>query len=149
MLLRILFALALLLPSAASAQSSFDQFRGHFKGSATGTFTSGATESFTCTATNGGSGNELTINMRCANSSGARFEVRSRLSLSGSSVSGTWRIIDPSYDGTISGSIQGSRVSVAVSGSAFSGTVVVSRSGASLAATIQIANGVKLVANLR
>jgi hypothetical protein len=138
----------LLLPMSALAQSPLDQFRGHFRGTATGTFTSGASEPFRCTATNGGSGQSLTINIRCANATGARFEVRSLLTMSGQVVSGTWRIVDPSYDGTISGSVSGSEIRVAISGAAFKGTASVTRIGSGLKASITIADGVKLVGNL-
>ena len=147
-MLKIFLALLILVIPVTAYANPLSPFAGHYTGQATGTLASGAKESLTCRATNGFKDGTLTIALRCANSSGARFEARARVQGSGTAVSGTWQIVDPSYDGTLSGSVNGQTLTANISGSAFSGTVTVSRTANGLHATIAIRDGIRLVASL-
>ena len=126
-MLKMFLALLLLAIPGTAYANPLSQFAGHYTGQATGILASGAKESLTCRATNGFKEATLTIALRCANSSGARFEARAKVQGSGTTVSGTWQIIDPSYDGTLSGTVRGETITANIAGSAVSGMVTVSR----------------------
>ena len=147
MLYRVLTLLFLVAATQAFADPGLARFAGSYRGAATVTLSGGQSENLTCTSINGVKGSSLTIAIRCANAS-SKFEARSRVVLAGSSLSGTWLIIDPSYDGTVSGTAHGDTLSVRIAGPAFSGTATVRKDGQGLHVRLMIKDGLQLTANL-
>jgi hypothetical protein len=131
---RLAAALALtacLLPAAwpapsAFAASPFDVLLGSWRGSGQIRLTDGRTERLTCNAYYTGGGRQLGMAIRCQSES-SNVEIRSKLSQSGSRVTGTWEERTFNAEGTAQGQATGSKISLQISGGV-TGTMQVSYS---------------------
>ncbi len=141
---RLAAALALtasfmLAPSSGgvAAANPFDTLLGSWRGSGQIVLSDGRRERLTCNAYYTGGGSQLGMAIRCQSDT-SNVEIRSKLSLSGSRISGTWEERTFNASGTASGSASGDRISLQISGGV-SGTMQVSYSGSrqSVAITTQ------------
>ena len=120
------FMLAPWLGSEAAA-NAFDTLLGSWRGSGQILLSDGRRERLTCSAYYTGGGSQLGMAIRCQSESSS-VEIRSKLSLSGSRVSGTWEERTFNASGTASGSASGDRISLSIAGGV-SGSMQVSFSG--------------------
>jgi hypothetical protein len=133
--LRLLAALALaacftLTPwpaPQAGAAGPFDTLLGSWRGNGQIRLTDGKTERLKCNAYYTGGGSQLGMAIRCQSES-SNVEIRSKLSQSGSRISGTWEERTFNASGTASGQASSSRISLQISGGV-TGTMNVSYSG--------------------
>ncbi len=122
-----LMASFLLAPSSHAATNPFDTLLGSWRGSGQILLSDGRRERLTCNAYYTGGGSQLGMAIRCQSES-SNVEIRSKLSLSGSRISGTWEERTFNAEGTASGSASGGRISFQISGGV-TGTMQVSYSG--------------------
>ena len=140
--LGLLAALALTIalapwPSSRAAAGPFDTLLGSWRGSGQIVLKDGRRERLTCNAYYTGGGSQLGMAIRCQSDSSS-VEIRSKLSLSGGRISGTWEERTFNASGTASGSASSNTISLQISGGV-SGTMQVSYSGSrqSVAITTQ------------
>ncbi|MCB1511000.1 MAG: hypothetical protein KDJ36_08855 [Hyphomicrobiaceae bacterium] len=100
---------------------------GSFSGRGTIVFSGNKRERIKCNAYNTGGGEEFRLVIRCASTS-YKIEIRSKLSRSGSQLSGTWEERTYNAEGQASGRISAGNVSLNVSGGGFTGRMTVSYS---------------------
>jgi hypothetical protein len=131
---RLLAALALTASVAltpwpypqAEAASAFDVLLGSWRGSGQIQLTDGRAERLKCNAYYTGGGSQLGMAIRCQSES-SNVEIRSKLSQSGSRVTGTWEERTFNAAGNASGQATGDRISLQISGGV-TGTMLVSYS---------------------
>jgi hypothetical protein len=121
-----LMASFLLAPSGHAAANPFDTLLGSWRGSGQILLSDGRRERLKCNAYYTGGGSQLGMAIRCQSES-SNVEIRSKLSLSGSRISGTWEERTFNAQGTASGSASGGRISLQISGGVI-GTMQVSYS---------------------
>jgi hypothetical protein len=120
-------SLGLWLDTRASAATAFDILLGSWRGSGQIHLADGRTERLKCNAYYTGGGSQLGMAIRCQSES-SNVEIRSKLTLSGSRVSGTWEERTFNATGTASGQASGDEIRLQISGGV-TGTMQVSYSG--------------------
>jgi hypothetical protein len=122
-------------PHAGSAKSNgpFAPLAGAWSGSGQARLDGGRIETMKCKAyysdKNDGAG--LGISLRCAGAASSSIDLRASLSASGSRVSGNWEERQYNAGGSVSGQVNGNRISVAISGGGLNGTMTVTTNGGS------------------
>ncbi|MCB1442397.1 MAG: hypothetical protein KDJ72_05180 [Methyloceanibacter sp.] len=101
-------------PSEKASASAVDGLLGSWRGGGTARYTSG-TERLSCNAYYTGGGSSLGLAIRCTSPT-SKVEIRSKLSVSGNRVSGTWEERTFNAAGSASGSANPGRLSVRISG---------------------------------
>jgi hypothetical protein len=119
----VFFALSLLLPAGAIAQSSgpFSRLEGQWAGTGTIDMQDGRREALRCRATYDvlERGHGLQLNIRCASES-FNFNLQSSAKASGTRVSGIWSESTLNAGGELSGRAEGDRISIIAKGQTFS-----------------------------
>jgi len=111
----------------ASGANPFDTLLGSWRGSGQIRLTDGRAERLKCNAYYTGGGSQLGMAIRCQSES-SNVEIRSKLSQSGSRITGTWEERTFNAVGTAQGQASASRISLTISGGV-TGTMSVSYSG--------------------
>jgi hypothetical protein len=122
-----LTAAAALIPwpgPEANAAGAFDVLLGSWRGSGQIYLTDGRAERLKCNAYYTGGGSQLGMAIRCQSES-SNVEIRSKLSQSGSRITGTWEERTFNAQGNASGQATGDRISLQISGGV-TGTMSVS-----------------------
>lgn len=128
--------------SNARAKNPFDSLLGTWTGSGKLVLQSGQWEIIKCNAYYTGGGSELRLAVRCASAS-YKVEIRSKLSLVGDEISGTWEERTYNAAGTVSGHALANRLSFLISDAGFSGSMSVSYGKAEQSVSI-ITKGINL-----
>ena len=130
-----LVGLALTTPTkpVQANPSPFDTLLGSWRGSGRMQLDSGP-ERLSCNAYYTGGGAQLGLAIRCK-SDISSVEIRSKLSLSGSRITGNWEERTYNAEGSASGTARPGRISIRVSGSV-SGTMIISYSRTSQSVSI-------------
>lgn len=110
----------------AQAAGPFDTLLGSWRGSGQIRLTDGRAERLKCNAYYTGGGSQLGMAIRCQSES-SNVEIRSKLSQSGSRITGTWEERTFNAAGNASGQASGDRISLQISGGV-TGTMLVSYS---------------------
>jgi hypothetical protein len=126
-LMALAASIGLCFNTQASAATVFDTLLGSWRGSGKIQLTDGRSERLTCNAYYTGGGHQLGMAIRCQSESSS-VEIRSKLTLSGSRISGTWEERTFNASGTASGQASGNKIRLQVSGGV-SGSMQVSLSG--------------------
>ena len=117
--LRLLAVLALAValmpwPSGwAGAAGAFDTLLGSWQGAGQIRLSNGRTERLKCNAYYTGGGSQLGMAIRCQSET-SNVEIRSKLSQSGSRISGTWEERTFNAAGTASGQASGDRITLQI-----------------------------------
>lgn len=114
-------------PSGRALAGPFDTLLGSWRGNGQIKLNDGRTERLKCNAYYTGGGSQLGMAIRCQSET-SNVEIRSKLSQSGSRISGTWEERTFNAAGTASGQATGARISLQISGGV-TGTMQVSYSG--------------------
>lgn len=123
-LLVALAGLFMVTPSQkVEAASPFDALLGSWRGSGKVQLNTGM-ERLSCNAYYTGGGSQLGMAIRCKSGT-SKVEIRSKLSLSGSRITGNWEERTYNAAGTASGTAKPGRISITVTGS-IRGSMVVS-----------------------
>ncbi|MGK2923375.1 MAG: hypothetical protein ACSLE4_11440 [Methyloceanibacter sp.] len=120
-----LVGLFMVTPSQKVEASPFDTLLGTWRGSGKVQLNSGM-ERLTCNAYYTGGGSQLGMAIRCKSES-SNVEIRSKLSLSGTRITGNWEERTYNASGSASGTAKPGRISINVSGS-IRGSMVVNYS---------------------
>ena len=120
-----LVGLFMVTPSQEVKASPFDTLLGTWRGSGNVQLNSGM-ERLTCNAYYTGGGSQLGMAIRCKSDS-SNVEIRSKLSLSGTRITGNWEERTYNASGSASGTAKPGRISITVSGS-IRGSMVVNYS---------------------
>lgn len=120
-------------PSRHAEASPFDTLLGSWRGSGKIMLDSGP-ERLSCNAYYTGGGSQLGLAIRCKSDT-TSVEIRSKLSLSGSQITGNWEERTFNASGAASGTASPGRISIRVSGSV-NGSMVVSYSKSSQSVSI-------------
>ena len=120
-----LAGLFMVTPSEKVEASPFDTLLGTWRGSGQVQLNTGK-ERLSCNAYYTGGGSQLGMAIRCT-SGNSKVEIRSKLSLSGSRITGNWEERTYNAAGTASGTASPGRISIVVSGS-IRGSMVVNYS---------------------
>jgi hypothetical protein len=110
-----LMAPFLLAPSSEASANLFDTLLGSWRGAGQILLSDGRRERLTCNAYYTGGGSQLGMAIRCQSDT-SNVEIRSKLSLSGSRISGTWEERNFNASGTAAGSASSDRISLQISG---------------------------------
>jgi hypothetical protein len=110
-----LVGLFMVTPSQEVKASPFDTLLGTWRGSGNVQLNSGM-ERLTCNAYYTGGGSQLGMAIRCKSDS-SNVEIRSKLSLSGTRITGNWEERTYNASGSASGTAKPGRISITVSGS--------------------------------
>ena len=121
--LGVLLAVATMVTEARSA-TPFDALLGAWSGSGQVSYDDGRVESMRCSAFYSEGGQRLRFAIRCR-SAGSEIEVRGLLTQRDGNVRGTWEERTFNVSGEVAGRIAGSRMSLAITGGAFSGSMSV------------------------
>lgn len=121
-----LVGLFMVTPSQEVEASPFDTLLGTWRGSGKVQLNSGM-ERLTCNAYYTGGGSQLGMAIRCKSDS-SNVEIRSKLSLSGTRITGNWEERTYNASGSASGTAKPGRISITVSGS-IRGSMIVNYSG--------------------
>jgi len=116
-----LIALSVAESPVQAASSPFPAMAGSWSGGGTISMSSGEQETLRCRATYNvaGSGDELSLNLRCASASYV-FDLSSDVAYRGGAVSGQWTESSRNAGGTLSGRASGDHIEVAARSSNFS-----------------------------
>lgn len=120
-----LAGLFMVTPSEKVEASPFDTLLGTWRGTGQVQLNTGK-ERLSCNAYYTGGGSQLGMAIRCT-SGNSKVEIRSKLSLSGSRITGNWEERTYNAAGTASGTASPGRISIVVSGS-IRGSMVVNYS---------------------
>lgn len=120
-----LAGLFMVTPSENVEASPFDTLLGTWRGTGQVQLNTGK-ERLSCNAYYTGGGSQLGMAIRCT-SGNSKVEIRSKLSLSGSRITGNWEERTYNAAGTASGTASPGRISIVVSGS-IRGSMVVNYS---------------------
>jgi hypothetical protein len=137
---RLSLALALMLATgaAASANDTFKQLAGKWRGGGTLDFSNGSHERVNCRAAydvlKGGSNLQLTI--RCASES-YRIDLLGSAQESNGRVTGTWSEASRNVGGQLSGTAQGNSLRVVASSPVFSASLGLTTQGSKQSVTIR------------
>lgn len=121
-----LIALFVTTPSHRVEASPFDTLLGSWRGSGNVLLNTGR-ERLSCNAYYTGGGSQLGMAIRCQSGS-SKVHIRSKLSLSGSQITGNWEERTYNATGSATGTAAPGRISIRVSGS-ITGSMVVNFSG--------------------
>ena len=113
-------------PVGQAAAGPFDVLLGSWGGSGQITMTDGRRERLKCNAYYTGGGSQLGMAIRCQSES-SNVEIRSKLSQSGSRITGTWEERTFNASGSAVGQASSSKINLQISGGV-SGTMSVSYS---------------------
>jgi hypothetical protein len=133
----IVFGLVLAAASA-SANDTFMQLAGQWRGDGMVNYSDGTKETLHCRASYDvlKDGTDLQLSIRCA-SAGYKIDLIGSAKESGGRVSGTWSEANRNVAGSLSGTAQRNRVHVLASSSALSATLDVVTTGAKQIVTIR------------
>jgi hypothetical protein len=109
--------------TVVAKSTPFDALLGSWRGTGKIQLTSGM-ERLSCNAYYTGGGNRLGLAIRCKSET-SKVEIRSKLSLSGSRISGSWEERTYNAAGKATGTAKPGRISIRVTGGA-TGTMIVS-----------------------
>ena len=133
-------ALGILLASAAtaSANDTFTQLAGQWRGNGTVNYSDGTHERLNCRASYDvlGGGAELQLSIRCA-SAGYKIDLIGSAHEKGGQVTGTWNEANRNLAGNLSGTAQGNRLRVTASSAAFTASLNVVTSGSKQSVSIR------------
>jgi hypothetical protein len=101
--------------SPGAAEPSFTPLLGSWGGSGTYKLQDGTSEKLKCDAYYTGSGSQLGIAVRCSGQTN-KIEMRSKLSSSGSALSGNWEERTYNAEGTVTGKLSDTAISLSISG---------------------------------
>lgn len=118
-----LLGLFMMTPSQKAEASPFDTLLGSWRGSGKIQLNTGM-ERLSCNAYYTGGGSQLGMAIRCKSDS-SNVEIRSKLSLSGSRITGNWEERTYNAAGSATGTATPGKISIKVSG-AITGSMVVS-----------------------
>lgn len=124
---------------AAGAASLVDVLTGTWSGRGQVAFEGGSREDLTCRAFYSNSGSALSIAIRCASTS-YKTEIRSKLQLSGNSLSGEWEERNFNAAGSASGSLSGNTILLRIRG-AIDGSMTINQVGGRQTVTISTNQG--------
>lgn len=127
----------------AGAASLLDGLAGTWSGRGKVDFEGGSSEDLTCRAFYSNSGSALSLAIRCASTS-YKTEIRSKLHISGSSLSGEWEERNFNAAGSASGSLSGNTIVLRINGT-IDGRMTINQVGARQTVTIST-NGAGLAA---
>jgi hypothetical protein len=131
------FALLLATGMAASANDTFKQLAGNWRGGGTLDFANGAHERVNCRAAYGVSGgSNLQLTIRCASES-YRIDLVGSAQESNGRVTGTWTEASRNVGGQLSGTAQGNSVRVIASNPVFTASLVLTTQGAKQSVSIR------------
>jgi len=124
--------------TSASANDTFMQLSGQWRGDGKVQYSDGTQETLHCRASYDvlKGGTDLQLSIRCA-SAGYKIDLIGSAKESGGRVSGTWSEANRNVAGNLSGTAQGNRVNVVASSSAFSATLNLVTTGAKQTVTIR------------
>lgn len=132
-------ALGVVLAAAsASANDTFMQLSGQWRGDGKVHYSDGTQETLHCRASYDvlKSGADLQLSIRCA-SAGYKIDLIGSATESGGRVTGTWSEANRNVAGNLSGTAQGNRVNVLASSPAFSATLNVVTNGSKQTVSIR------------
>jgi hypothetical protein len=112
------------LSTGSAAATPFDTLLGTWRGSGQIELSDGKSERLKCNAYYTGGGSQLGMAIRCQRES-SNVEIRSKLSQSGSRITGTWEERTFNAEGSASGQATGDKISLQISGGV-TGTMLVS-----------------------
>jgi hypothetical protein len=123
-----MFGVFVVAPSQTVVAKStpFDTLLGSWRGTGKIQLTSGQ-ERISCNAYYTGGGNRLGMAIRCKSET-SKVEIRSRLSLSGSRISGNWEERTYNASGKATGTAKPGRISLRVTGGGVTGSMTVNYS---------------------
>jgi len=107
--------LALSLASPSAADPTFEPLLGSWGGSGTYKLKDGTSEKIKCDAYYTGSGSQLGIAVRCQGATN-KIEMRSKLSASGTGLSGSWEERTYNAEGAVTGKITDTQLTLGISG---------------------------------
>ncbi len=116
------------MASRALAATAFDALVGTWTGSGQVRYEDGRAESMRCSDYYSEGGQRLRLAIRCR-SAGSEIEVRGLLAQRDGNVTGTWEERTFNVSGEVAGRITASRMSLAITGGAFSGSMSVEFGG--------------------
>jgi hypothetical protein len=122
----------------ASANDLVAGYLGSWGGKGKLVFKNGSSERINCRAYNTGEAAQLRLALRCA-SPGYKIEIRSRLNVDGSSMSGTWEERTYNVSGAVRGRVGADRISLNVDGGAMRGDMNIAKSGSGLSVAVETA----------
>jgi hypothetical protein len=128
-----LLGLFMMTPSQKVEASPFDTLLGSWRGSGKVQLNTGM-ERLSCNAYYTGGGSQLGMAIRCKSDS-SNVEIRSKLSLSGSQITGNWEERTYNAAGSATGTATPGKISIRVSGT-ISGSMVVNYSRTSQSVSI-------------
>lgn len=114
--------------AAAQGRTVFDGLLGSWSGSGQIRYDDGQSEGTRCTAYYSGGGERLRLAIRCRRDS-TEVEIRGLLSRQGEKLAGTWEERTFNASGEASGRATADRISLSISGGAFSGSMSVAFGG--------------------
>ena len=123
-------ALFIVAKRPAFADGPFAGLGGSWSGNGTVSLSDGGRERIRCRATYtvGSGGNTLQQTLRCASDS-YHFDLRSDVTASGGSISGSWSESTRNLNGRVSGSSRGNQIQALVEASGFSATITIVTNG--------------------
>jgi len=124
--LRALAASAVLACMGATpgfAEPTFAPLLGSWGGSGTYRLQDGASERIKCDAYYTGSGSQLGIAVRCSGANN-KIEMRSKLSASGTSLSGNWEERTYNAEGSVTGKLTDTKITLGIQG-VVSGSMII------------------------
>ena len=121
----VMIMLGIPTPGRAAENAIVATLVGSWGGSGRIQYTDGSSESIQCTAYYTGGGNELRMAIQCQSQSNS-IHMRSRLRIDGARASGDWEERTFNANGSASGRVGGSSMSLSLSGGGFTGSMSVS-----------------------
>jgi hypothetical protein len=127
------------MASSAKSSGPFSTLAGAWSGSGQARLDGGRTETMKCKAyyTDKNAGAGLGISLRCAGAASSSIDLRATLAASSGRVTGNWEERQFNAGGSVSGQVNGNRITVAINGGGLTGNMTVTTNGASQ--SVQIA----------
>jgi len=120
---------------ASHAGTLLDSLMGSWSGSGQIRYDDGQSEGIRCTAYYSGGGERLRLAIRCRSDS-TEVEIRGLLTRQGERLAGTWEERTFNASGEASGRVAGDRMSLSITGGAFSASMSVAYAGSRQVVTI-------------
>lgn len=130
------------MSTTATAGDALSGYLGSWVGKGKLVFKNGNSEQISCRAYNTGETAKLRLALRCA-SPAYKIEIRSRLTVDGSAMSGTWEERTYNVSGAVNGTVQGDRIRLAVDGGVMTGDMAIAKAGSGLSVNVK-ASGIDL-----
>jgi hypothetical protein len=129
-------------PALAAGDGPFSGMSGRWSGGGSLRLSDGGSERISCRSSEsvGGSGQSLSLSLRCASDS-YRLEISASVASSGGSLSGSWTESEHGVSGSVSGHVSGGVIRAQVHGGSFSAGVGIQTSGRSQSVTITPSSG--------